>query len=121
MDSILDTIKKMLGVETDSDAFDTDIIVHINGALMTLNQLGVGPEDSFSISDSTETWGNLLGDLTTLELVKSYIYLKVRLIFDPPTNSTVHEAMARQITEFEERLKIQVEKNIIVEEDVVDD
>ncbi|HAQ02994.1 MAG: Structural protein [Candidatus Moranbacteria bacterium GW2011_GWF1_36_4] len=121
MSSILDTIKKMLGVETDVDVFDTDIIVHINSALMTLNQLGVGPADSFFISDNTAEWDDFFGTVTELELVKSYIYLKVKMLFDTPTSSTVVEAMTRQITEFEWRLTAQVEKNIIPVEEVVDE
>lgn len=121
MTSILDTIKKMLGVETDCDAFDTDIIVHINTALMTLNQLGVGTTTSFFISSSTETWSDFLGDLTELEMVKSYVYLKVKMLFDPSANGTVNESMTKLITEFEWRMMHQVEKNIITEEEVVED
>lgn len=114
MNSILDTIKKMLGVETDDDAFNTDIIVHINTALMTLNQLGVGPTESFFITGSAEEWGDFLTS-TDLEMVKSYIYLKVKMLFDPSGSATVQEAMARSITEFEWRLTHQVEKDIITE------
>jgi len=107
--SILDTIKKMLGLQLDDDAFDTDVIVDINATLMTLSQLGVGPIEGFSITGSTETWVDFLGDVVNLEAVKSYIYLKVRVIFDPPTISTLLDAMTRQITEFEFRLNIQVD------------
>lgn len=121
MDSILDTIKKMLGVEIDNDAFDTDIIIHINSALMTLNQIGVGPAECYVISSSTEKWSDFLGTNISLELVKSYIYQKVRLIFDPPTNSTLLEAMSRQITEFEWRLNVQAEKDLVFTEEVVDE
>jgi hypothetical protein len=121
MTSILNTIKKMLGVQLDDDAFDVDIIVSINSVLMSLSQLGVGPVGGFSITGVTETWSQFLGEEINLEAVKSYIYLKVRLLFDPPTVSTLIDAMNRQITEFEFRLNIQVEPveipEIIEEED----
>lgn len=118
MTSILDTIKKMLGVETDNTAFDTDIIVHINSVFMTLFQLGVGPTECFTISDSTATWADFLSTATNLELVKSYIYLKVKLLFDPSASSTVDAAIARQITEFEWRLTAQAEPPSIVIETI---
>jgi len=109
MDSILTTIKKLLGIEEDYPQFDTDIIVYINGVLMTLNQLGIGPEDGYAIFSSEETWNDYLGEATNIEAVKSYIYLKVRLIFDPPSVSSVIDAIGRQIAELEWRLNIQVD------------
>jgi hypothetical protein len=113
--SILNTIKKMLGVQLDDDAFDVDIIVSINSVLMSLSQLGVGSASGFSITGTSETWDQFLGDAVNVEAVKSYIYLKVRLLFDPPTVSTLIDAMNRQITEFEFRLNIQVEPVTIPE------
>jgi hypothetical protein len=121
MIGILDTIKKMLGVEADVTVFDVDIITHINSALMVLNQLGVGPEDCFIVTDSLDEWPDFLGDSVTLELVKSYIYLKVKILFDPPTSSTVLDAATRQITEFEWRITAQIEKDIVVEEEEEED
>lgn len=112
MDSILTSIKKMLGIEQEYTQFDLDIILNINSVLMTLSQLGVGPETGFAIIGAEETWDDFLGDRTDLESVKSYIYLKVRLLFDPPTSSFVLEAMERQINEFEWRLNVQAEGGV---------
>lgn len=108
-DSILDSIKKILGMPPDYDAFDTDLVIHINSVFGILAQLGVGPEGGFSISDNTTLWRAYLGDSKDLEMVKSYIALKVRLIFDPPTIGAVMDAMREQIREFEWRLNVQVD------------
>lgn len=109
MESILTSIKKLLGVQEDYDHFDTDIIIHINSALMTLNQLGIGPADGFFVSTDEQTWEDFLGESKKLEAVKSYIYLRVKLLFDPPANGTLVEAMNKQIAEFEWRLNNQAE------------
>ena len=109
-DSILDTIKQLLGIQSDYTAFDTDIIVHINSAFMSLNQLGVGPTECFSIDGSEENWAEFVDKSIDLEAVKTYIYLKVRTIFDPPSSSVVMEAMNKNISELEWRLNVQVEK-----------
>lgn len=109
-DSILDTIKQLLGIQSDYTAFDTDIIVHINSAFMALNQLGVGPTECFSIDGSGEEWAEFVDESIDLEAVKTYIYLKVRTIFDPPSSSVVMEAMNKNISELEWRLNVQVEK-----------
>lgn len=103
--SILYTIKRMLGVRLDESPFDTELVVHINSALMTLNQLGIG-SNGFMITGMTETWSDLLDDWTDLEAVKSYVYLKVRLIFDPPTNSFLVGEFRKQMEEYEFRLSI---------------
>lgn len=108
-DSILDSIKKILGMPPDYDAFDTDLVIHINSVFGILAQLGVGPEGGFSISDNTTLWKAYLGDSKDLEMVKSYMALKVRLVFDPPTIGTVMDAMKEQIREFEWRLNVQVD------------
>lgn len=111
MDSILESIKKLLGIDSEYTVFDTDIIIHINSAFMILNQLGVGPKEVFEITGKDETWDSFLGDrLIDLSAVKSYIYLKVRSMFDPPTNSFAVDAMDRQIKEYEWRLNVQAEK-----------
>ena len=109
-DSILDTIKQLLGIQYDYTAFDTDIIVHINSAFMALNQLGVGPTECFFIESSDEAWSDFVDKSIDLEAVKTYIYLMVRTIFDPPSSSVVMEAMNRNISELEWRLNVQAEK-----------
>ena len=108
-DSILQTIKKMLGLDEGYTAFDQDIIVFINAALMSLNQLGVGPEGGLSIKDYTTTWSNLLTDEVNLNGVQQYVYLKVKMIFDPPGNSFVMDAFKQQAQELEWRLNVQSE------------
>ena len=122
-DSILNTIKKILGLEIDYDAFDTDVIVSINSVLMGLTQIGIGPAGGFSITGPNEVWSDLLGEATNLAAVKSFIHLKVKLLFDPPTSSYVLESMNKQAAEFEWRLNIQVDPdpNAVVVEEVVDD
>ena len=107
MESMLTSIKKLLGISEDYTQFDPDIIMHINSALMVLNQIGIGPETPASITDQLNTWQDTLGDIGNIEAVKSYIYLKVRLLFDPPSGSAL-EALTRQVDEFEWRLSIQV-------------
>lgn len=105
-DNILECTKKILGITPDYDAFDTDIIVHINSAMSTLNQLGLGPDDGFMIEDGSEEWGDLLEDDKNLNSIKTYIYLKVRVIFDPPSTSFTLTAMQEQIKELEWRLNV---------------
>jgi hypothetical protein len=112
MESILTSIKKMLGIDEEYDHFDPDILFHINSVLMTLNQLGIGPKEGFFVSTDEQTWYDYLGDSTNLEAVKSYIYLKVKMIFDPPASSTILEAMKQQASEFEWRLNLQVETEV---------
>lgn len=111
MESILISIKKMLGIDEEYTHFDADIIMHINSVLMILNQLGVGPSGGFIIEDETSTWSDFIPDETPvqLEAVKSYIYLKVKLLFDPPLSSSVIESYNRQISEFEWRLNVAVD------------
>lgn len=107
-DSILTSVKKLLGIPEDYDPFDKDVVMHINTVFFSLNQIGVGPPNGFVISDKTTTWGEYLTDSTNLEAVKSYIYLKVRLLFDPPISSIITESINRQITELEWRLSVAV-------------
>ena len=109
MDSILTSVKKMLGIPEDYDQFDMDIIMHINSVFMILTQLGVGPEEGFTISNKSDKWPDFIGEGKLVELVKSYVYLKVRLIFDPPQSSSIIEAMNRQISEFEWRINVAVD------------
>jgi hypothetical protein len=108
LDSILDTTKKMLGFDWDYTAFDLDIITHINSVFFTLQQLGVGPTTGFSIEDNTKTWAEFEAG-ENISAVKSYMYLKVRIVFDPPANSFTQEAMNKQATEYEWRLNAYME------------
>jgi hypothetical protein len=107
MESILDSVKKMLGIDDEDVHFDGEIIIYINGALMFLNQLGIG--QNLYISDRIKTWSELLGDRTDLEAVKQYVYLRVRLIFDPPATGFATDAIERQIRELEWRINVQAE------------
>ena len=109
MDNILSSIKKLLGIPTEETAFDSDIIMHINSVFMILNQLGIGPTDGFTISDDYALWSDFIPEGQNLELVKSYMYMKVRLMFDPPSSSAVLSAMEKSISEFEWRLNVQAE------------
>ena len=108
-DSILFTIKKMLGLGTDYTAYDTDVIVFINSAMMTLQQLGVGPERGFVVTGPTEMWSDFIPSDTMLEGVKNYLFLCVKMVFDPPTSSFVMESMKAQKEELEWRLREQAE------------
>lgn len=105
-DSILNTIKQMLGITTTQTEFDTDIIIHINTVINILHQLGIfhSENSGYSITGPVETWSNYLSDISKLEMVKTYVYLKVKLIFDPPLNATVISSMKEQIAELEFRL-----------------
>lgn len=109
-ESILNTVKKMLGLAEDYDAFDVDVVVGINSAFLTLKQLGVGPEEGFSITGSEEKWSNFLGaESALLGAVKQYIYLKTRMLFDPPSTSSHIDALKSAISELEFRLTVEAE------------
>lgn len=109
MDSILISIKKLLGITAEYEHFDADIIMHINAAFSVLTQLGVGPEEGFSIKDEGATWSDYLKDDSRLEFVKTYISLKTKLGFDPPLNASVIESINRQISELEWRINVAVD------------
>lgn len=109
MESILTSIKKLLGIEEDYVHFDADIIMHINSVLSILTQLGVGPSEGYSIKDANATWDEFITNPAKLELVKSYVYLKVRLMFDPPSSSSAIESMKQIISELEFRIIVAVE------------
>lgn len=108
MESILTSIKLLLGVMEDYEYYDTDIIMHINTVFMILRQIGIGPEEGFSIKDKSTTWDEYVST-DKIEAVKTYIYLKVRLIFDPPSSSIMVEAINRTISELEWRLNLEME------------
>lgn len=103
-DSILNSIKKLVMVDTDYDAFDDIIKIHINTVLANLVQMGVGPIEGFYITGETETWEDFTQNEAILEPVKTYVYLKVKMYFDPPQNSAYIEAINKQLNELEVRL-----------------
>lgn len=111
-DSILNSIKKTLGVNEADTAYDVDILLHINSVFSTLHQLGVGPTDGFMIEDEVATWGAFLGTDKVLNNVKSYMYLRLRMLFDPPQTSFLQEAMTKQIEQLEWRINAYMEATI---------
>lgn len=112
MESILTSIKKLLGIPEEYEHFDSDIIMHINSTFMVLNQLGVGPTNGFMIYDETSTWDEYLPtDDPNYEAVKSYMHMKVKLLFDPPSSSVLMECMNRMISEFEWRLNVNADNS----------
>lgn len=121
--SILISTKKILGVAADYTAFDLDIITHINAAFSTLTQLGVGPAEGFMIEDNTAEWYDYIEDDSQLNAVKTYVFLKVRQIFDPPGTSYLVEAVEKQIRELEWRLNVSRESTQWVDPDptIIDD
>lgn len=110
MDSILTSIKKLLGIAEEYEHFDPDIVMYINSAFSVLTQLGVGPEEGFRIEDANKTWSEFLYDDPRLEMVRTYVYLKVKVVFDSTTlTSAVIESMNRQINELEWRINVTVD------------
>lgn len=111
MESILTSIKKLLGIAEEYDQFDADIIMHINSVFLNLTQLGVGPSKGFYIEDKSAEWSDFVNieDNAQLQAIKTYVYLKVKLVFDPPLSSSVIESINRQIAELEWRLNVAVE------------
>ena len=109
-ESILNSVKKLLGIEENYVHFDADLMLHINSVLAVLTQLGIGSPKGFSIKGKRERWRDFLGSSSqNVSYVKSYVYLKVKLLFDPPINASVIESMNRQISEFEWRLSTAAE------------
>lgn len=106
MDSILTSVKKMLGIAEEYTHFDADLIMHINTVFTILNQLGVGPSYGFRIEDADDEWVDFLDDQVALESVKTYMAMKVKLMFDPPASSSVMEATNRMVSELEWRLNV---------------
>lgn len=105
MESILTSIKKLLGIAEEYEHFDADLIVHINSVFLILSQIGVGPSDGFMITDSNANWNDFVpDDVKKMQAVKTYVYLKVKLLFDPPSNSTLVESTKELIREYEWRL-----------------
>lgn len=109
MESILTSIKKLLGITEEYSHFDADIIMHINSVFLILTQLGIGPPEGFMIEDESAYWIDFITEPLKLQAVKSYMFLRVKLLFDPPLNSATIESMNRAITELEWRLNVAVE------------
>ena len=115
INSILTSIKKMLGITEEYDAFDDDIIMHINSVFLTLKQMGVGPSTGFRIDDAGETWENYIptednpDNIELLSAVKTYIHLKVKMLFDPPASAAITSSYEKQIAELEWRLNLEAE------------
>lgn len=109
MDSILTSVKKMLGIAEEYDHFDADLIMHINSVLTILGQLGVGPDEGFFIEDDEAEWTDFVPDMSELQFIKTYVYQKVKLLFDPPQSASAIEALNRSISELEWRINAQVD------------
>ena len=123
-DSILTSVKKVLGIPSDYEHFDRDILLHLNTVMSILNQLGVGPEEGFIVENDSTLWSDLFdGDIDTNKMmyVKSYVCLRVRLLFDPPTSSGAIDAMERQMRELEWRITVTRDPRDNSEEGTVDD
>lgn len=105
-DSILESTKKNLGIDADYTVFDPDITLHINSVFSTLTQLGIGPVEGFEIEDDTATWSDFLDNDPRLNSVKTYVYLRVRLMFDPPNNGFLVDNMQKQIDELTWRINV---------------
>lgn len=112
-DSILQSTKKMLGIGHDDDSFDLDITIHINTAFSTMFQAGVGPILGFQIDDGNNVWSQFTGDRMDIAGVKTYVYLRVRLLFDPPTSSFALDAVQKQIDELLWRLNVAADFTIV--------
>lgn len=109
--SILDTMKKTLGIAADYDVFDEELKIHINSVLAVLAQVGVGAKGGFAVVDGTETWQDFLGDNPEFNNVKSLVYLRVRLLFDPPQSSHATAAMKEQAEELTWRVNVRREED----------
>lgn len=108
-ESILETIAKAIGIGENYDYFNQELIMHINTILMGLRQIGIGPTTPYVVTDSTATWSDFLGDDKNFEAVKTYMCLRVKMLFDPPTSSSLMDAMNNQISEWEWRLSLEYE------------
>lgn len=121
-ESILSSIKKLLGISDQDNAFDLDILININSIFSTLFQIGVGKEGHYTVTDANATWNDVFADrLDLVDFIKLYTYLKVRVIFDPPTSSYVLDALNNQIKETEWRIQIQAESRKDLEGSAEDD
>ena len=112
MDSILTSVKKLIGIDKEDTAFDPDVIMHINSSFLVLSQLGVGPDEGFYINDDTAVWTDFISDnMLLLNYVKTCVYLKAKLVFDPPSSSIAVQSMQEMVKEHEWRIVHENEKN----------
>lgn len=111
LNSVLNTTKKLLGLDADDDSFDSDICIGINSAILTLSQLGLEGNEGFIVTDDTQEWSDYLNDNKLLPMVQQYIHLKTKMSFDPPQNSIVCENLKQIITELEWRIRMVSETN----------
>ena len=118
MDSILTSIKKMLGITEDYIQFDVDLIIHINSVLSILTQMGVGPTTGFVVTDKTQKWNDWFTLTNDMELIKTYVFLRVKMIFDPPGVATVAKSYEQLIREIECRLFVVTDPPLVVETEV---
>lgn len=109
---ILTSVKKNLGIDEAYAVYDPDILMYLNAVMSTLNQIGVGPEEGFLVEDESTTWGDLLGTDPRLNHVRTYVTLRVRMLFDPPQTSYLQTAIEKQISELEVRLNYQREETM---------
>lgn len=109
-DSILESIKDAAGIGTDDVAFDAELLLHINTTFVILREIGVGPDTPFIVSDYSATWHDFIDDDSIIPMIKSYVALKVRVLFDPPTSSSYMNAIQESIKEYEWRLNVEVDK-----------
>lgn len=117
IDGILDTIKKLLGIDEDDDSFDIDIIIIINSITPILGQMGIGPSNGYIVTSKEDKWSDYISDSEiNLEGIKNYIFIKTKLIFDPPTNSTTIESFNKVLSELEWRMMLSVETDITKED-----
>lgn len=116
IESILTSIKKLLGIQEDYTHFDNDIVMHINSVFFILEQLGVNSGTHFSIEDKEKLWNDYVTPDQNLAVLKSYMYLRVKLIFDPPLSGSLVEVIKAQIAEYEFRIMIEVDSKPLVEE-----
>ena len=110
MENILESIKDRIGVGDDDNTFDTDVIDLINGAFADLNDIGVGPEEGFTIDENDKQWTEFVEDVRVLSSVKDFVYLTVKLVFDPPTQSALLASMERRLSKLEWRLNVKCDK-----------
>lgn len=110
MESILTSIKKLLGIHSDYTVFDDDIIMHINTVFGVLNQLGIGPKEGFMIEGTSDVWDDYITDFN-INMVKTFIFMKVKMAFDPPTSAALIESFQRSLGELEWRLELEGQKN----------
>lgn len=112
MDSILTSVKKLIGIDKEDIAFDPDVIMHINSSFLVLSQLGVGPDEGFYINDDTAVWTDFISNnMLLLNYVKTFVYLKAKLVFDPPSSSIAVQSMQEMVEEHEWRIVHENEKN----------